>query len=266
VIMDTSILVVPARGGSKGVKEKNRRLINGTPLFLRTLNHAKVLARSSDTVCLSSDDPAMWESFSHYMKLKSRKWDNIEVNEIVKSEQIWFHRRSSELSEDKSLVIYLLQKLRELLSAEQLSYRTWCLLQPTTPFRSNSELEFVRNAMRNCNQNESFVSVTQIDDFHPARMYTVSGDILVPLPLFEQHYYARRQDLPPVFIRDGGYYVIGDSLVQSGFQYSKSPRFIERSWPWSINIDTVQDFNEAAYLSPTIFADDPNEMSATNES
>lgn len=266
VSMDSSIIVIPARGGSKGVKAKNRRLINGTPMFLRTLNHAEILASSSDLICLSSDDPEIWELFTKSIGWNPKNWNDIEVNQIIRSKNIIFHKRDFELSDDKSLVISLLQKLRELLSEEQLFFKTWCLLQPTSPFRSHFELEIVKRNLKESGTFHSLVSVTKIDDVHPARMYSAIGEKLVPLPVFEQYYYARRQDLPAVYIRDGGYYLIGDSLVKSGFQYSHSPRFIERKWPWSMNIDTVQDFNEATILSPTLFADDPNEKSAKHES
>jgi CMP-N,N'-diacetyllegionaminic acid synthase len=264
--MTSSILIIPAREGSKGVKEKNRRPIKGTPLFLRTLNHARIVAGSTLDICISSDDAETWKLFLHHMKLKGRKWSDIQVNEIVKYGNIWFHKRSLRSSGDSSLVISLLQEIRSILKKNNQSFITWCLFQPTTPFRSRSELESIRNFLRTCNEFESLVSVTKVEEIHPARMYSINGNSLVSLPGYEETYYSRRQDLPEVYIRDGGFYVIGDSLVRDGVQYSQSPKFIQRNWPWSINIDSVQDFLIASTVESELVADDPNESVPKYES
>ena len=257
--MTSSILIIPAREGSKGVKEKNRRPIKGTPLFIRTLNHARIVAGSTLVICISSDDSATWDLFLHHMRLRGRRWSDIQVNEIVKYDNIWFHKRSIELSGDSSLVISLLQEVRSILTSNNQSFDTWCLFQPTTPYRSKTELESIRDFLRTCNAFESLVSVTKIEDLHPARMYSINGSFLMPLPGYEHVYYSRRQDLPEVYIRDGGFYIIGDSLVGDGVQYSQSPKFIQRNWPWSINIDSIQDFLIASIVESELVADDPNE-------
>jgi len=48
------IAVVPARGGSKGVRRKNLRPVDGEPLVLRAARIAKVV---TDRVVVTSDDP-----------------------------------------------------------------------------------------------------------------------------------------------------------------------------------------------------------------
>jgi len=262
----SSIIIIPARGGSKGVIKKNKRSVKGVPLFLRTLNHAQVLARSSLNVCISSDDGETWELFLHHMNLEGEKWVDIEFNELIQFGNIWFHKRSPELSRDNSLILSSLQEIRLILISKNLIFATWCLLQPTTPFRSRTELESIRKILEECGSFESLVSVTKVEDSHPARMYTIKGNFLVPVPGYEQFYYSRRQDLPALYIRDGGFYVIGDALVKDGFQYSHSPKHILRDWPWSINIDTSRDFSEASTVDLEFVADDPNEKGAKYES
>ena len=53
---DNKILVViPARGGSKGIPRKNIRMMNDKPLIAHTINHAKS-SEYIDNVVVSTDD------------------------------------------------------------------------------------------------------------------------------------------------------------------------------------------------------------------
>jgi CMP-N-acetylneuraminic acid synthetase len=137
-----------------------------------------------------------------------------------------------------------------------------CLLQPTTPFRSLSELNSMKSIIfNNGNPEFSLVSVCTVDDFHPARMYNMnSNKDLEQLGGFEKYQYFRRQDLPDVYIRDGGFYIIGDSLVAGGIQYADRPKSFIRKFPWSINIDSRKDLVLAQNITTTEIMEDPNEL------
>ena len=51
-----TLILIPARGGSKGVPGKNVKLLGGIPLIKYTLQFAKQIAEVDDIICLSSDD------------------------------------------------------------------------------------------------------------------------------------------------------------------------------------------------------------------
>ena len=42
-----NIFIIPARSGSKGIKNKNLKLINGIPLFVWSVIHAKYIAKKT---------------------------------------------------------------------------------------------------------------------------------------------------------------------------------------------------------------------------
>ena len=48
------LFVIPARGGSKGVPDKNIRLLGGKPLIQYTLEAAKTVAHV-ENICVSTD-------------------------------------------------------------------------------------------------------------------------------------------------------------------------------------------------------------------
>ena len=59
------LAVVAARGGSKGIKNKNLRLINGKPLVYYSIRN---LLKSNfvDTVCLSTDSKKIMETVKEF--------------------------------------------------------------------------------------------------------------------------------------------------------------------------------------------------------
>jgi CMP-N-acetylneuraminic acid synthetase len=56
---------------------------------------------------------------------------------------------------------------------------------------------------------------------------------------------SRRQDLPPVYLRDGCYYFVGIDLINQGLQVGNNPEGYIRQYPWSINLDSKADWTLA---------------------
>jgi len=81
------------------------------------------------------------------------------------------------------------------------------------------------------------------------------------LAAFEAARTSRRQDLPKIYIRDGGYYIIGSGLIQAKLQYNVNPMSLIRENPWSINIDTEHDLLIAQSIPDLDIASDPNSES-----
>ena len=50
-----NLFIIPARSGSKGIIDKNIQPINGIPLFVWSIIHAKYMSSSGDYICVSSD-------------------------------------------------------------------------------------------------------------------------------------------------------------------------------------------------------------------
>jgi CMP-N-acetylneuraminic acid synthetase len=248
--------VIPARAGSKGIKNKNLQKVLDKPLFLRSLVHASLIS-SSEQIILSTDSKKIIEIASDFYKIKN--FDSRQ-NEILAFGPIKLHFRSPNLSDDFSLITETLFDIRAKLLESNQRIGLFCLLQPTSPFRSIKELHLIKEIMRTPNNSKtSIISVTSVLDNHPARMYRLARNgTLETLRGYGKYKQSRRQDLPELFIRDGGFYLIGDELVKSKIQYSNTPKSIVRTFPYSLNIDNSVDLQIARNVERNTI-EDPNE-------
>jgi len=258
--MNSNYVIVPARGGSKGVSNKNLRVIGGRELVVRSIIHAIELV-PKENIILSTDSD---DIISEVAKFFGIERVNTEVNSISKYGPFYLHKRGDELSDDKALITEVLFSIHEKLCLLGLQVLAFCLLQPTSPFRNNKELQKVKKILNeNTDSSISLVSVCSVGDHHPARMYQLlpSGE-LGEIGGFEAERASRRQDLSRIYLRDGGYYIIGSSLVQAKLQYSVKPISLVRENPWSINIDTEYDLLIAQSVKDFEIASDPNSKSS----
>jgi N-acylneuraminate cytidylyltransferase len=258
--MNSNYVIVPARGGSKGVSNKNLRVIGGRELVVRSIIHAIELV-PKENIILSTDSDDIISAVARFFGIKHF---NTEVNSISKYGPFYLHKRGDDLSDDKVLITEVLFSICQKLKLLGLHVLTFCLLQPTSPFRNDQELQQVKRILNNNTDSSiSLVSVCSTGDYHPARMYRLlpSGE-LIELGGFEADRASRRQDLPRIYIRDGGYYIIGSSLVKAKLQYSAKPMSLVRDNPWSINIDTEHDLLIAQSVKDFEIASDPNSESS----
>lgn len=255
-----NLVVIPARGGSQGILRKNLRTVHDTPLIIRTLIHALSLQEILDIdICVSSDDNSILETCREY--LKSRSEENLKTSK--QHDSIFFHRRREDLSTAKSAISELLPTLISDLNLKRDATRYWVLMQPTSPFRSISDLkavaEFVAEGVK-----ESIVSVEKVEDQHPARMYNEKEGKLIPF--IEGLQYQRRQDLPALFIRDGAFYIFKDAVAHEGLVFTRTPHFFQRNTPWTLNIDTAQQLQFADSTNLEFVKDDPNYIGTKSQS
>lgn len=175
------IALIPARSGSKRVKDKNIIDIHGKPLIHYTLELADKLG-IFDEIIVSTD---------------STKYK--EIVEGISNSKV--RHRPHEISGDRSpdiewvtdiCVNYAVQPNDALF-----------LLRPTSPLRTE---EFVHGAWQKFNKSQkSYDSLRAVKktDTHPAKMWSIIGDDLLPLFPFEQFevpwHSNQTSALPPVY-------------------------------------------------------------------
>jgi len=257
--MNKSIVLIPARAGSKGILRKNLKLVKGRELTIRTIIHALKM-NSKSSIVLSTNDLKIFLIVEKFFGLEPISKNGFYRNKIVKNDFIYFHFRSEDLSSDDAHITKVLSEVRRQFETENIRFTTWCLLQPTSPFRSLKELrDFGKILDSNSNKKYSSFSVTRVPSNHPARMYTLNSRLRAkPIKQFIKFESSRRQVLPPVFIRDGGFYVIGDALVKANKQFGKNPVAVIRDFPWSLNIDNSIDLKLAQSVKSSSVKNDPN--------
>jgi CMP-N,N'-diacetyllegionaminic acid synthase len=220
---DKKILaVIPARGGSKGIPNKNIVDVGGNPLIKYTIDAA--LGSEMLTHCVVSTD-------------------NDEISDIAKScGALVPFKRPKHLSNDKALSLPVIQHAVEFMEAEQgYQYDLVIMLQPTTPLRQTEDIDNAINMLLD-NNADSVISVVEVEGHHPLRMKRIVDGRLINY-IDQGHEDMRpRQDLPPVYIRNGAIYatIRNTLMIEDSFTGKDSRAYImpnERS----VNIDTHQD-------------------------
>lgn len=211
--------LVPARGGSKGVPGKNKRLVAGKPLIQWTIE-AGLEAETVETVVVSTDD--------------------VEIAEISRGCGAEVIMRPSEIAGDTAPVIEAVRHVVSVLRKQGADApECIALLQPTAPMRLPADIDGAVSLFFE-QQPAPVCSVVQVEDNHPARMYVISENGSLN-PLFPEMAVARRQDLPPVFHRNGAVYVFGPREIASGDIISERMRPYLMPAERSLNIDTELD-------------------------
>jgi CMP-N,N'-diacetyllegionaminic acid synthase len=251
---NSNVVVIPARGGSEGIKNKNIQEVGGQPLVIRSLSHALEF-NSSFSIIVSTDSQVILDVVTDFLGLSQLKLMDLKFDSIHDLGPIAVHYRSQEFSDSNAIIGTALKDLRLLCKESMKTYGCWVLLQPTSPYRSKDEIHEISNKIiEKFGPNDSWVSVKKVDDSHPARMYELDSgsNKLVSLKGYEHVKAVRRQDLEPVYLRDGAFYCISDSLVALGKQFSDVPTPIIRTGPWTINIDNEMDLALARLYSDTL--------------
>jgi CMP-N,N'-diacetyllegionaminic acid synthase len=212
--MPECVAIIPARGGSKGVPGKNKRLVGGKPLIGYTLEAAKASARL-DRIAVTTDDP--------------------EIADLARAAGVEVVERPSNIAADDSPVIDAVLHALEALAL--VDPAALVLLQPTSPLRTAQDIDaaiglFERTGTPVC-------SVCQVGDAHPARMYRAEDGVL--RPVMPELATQRRQDLPVLFHRNGALYIVGPEQLRERQIICDPMVPYEMDAERSVNIDTELD-------------------------
>jgi CMP-N,N'-diacetyllegionaminic acid synthase len=185
--MTKILAVITARGGSKGIPDKNKRVFAGKPLLLYTIEAAKAAKRLTRIV-LSSDDDGMLE--------------------MAKKAGIEVLKRPAELSTDGATSLAVLE--HAVTHYEQVLHFKADLivtLQPVSPMRTAADIdESVDLLLRT--KADSVVTVCESEP-HPRWLFTIKDDAGAGgptlVPFLEGDYYktTRRQDFEKVYKLNG---------------------------------------------------------------
>jgi CMP-N,N'-diacetyllegionaminic acid synthase len=256
-------VLIPFRFGEQELPNKNLQKIHNVYLFQRSLIHAIYLKSISNLrICLSTNKP------QEILKVKFLKkiFNKENVRKIIKSDialsdkGIDVHNRSETLSRKNSPINLTLENVRKQYIKKGITFDYWLLLQPTTPFRSMEDLAYIIKQILGDKsvKKESLISVSQVLESHPARMYYARNSRLISLLNNQNDVYKRRQALKQIYIRDGGFYLFSDKLAAKGKLFSRNPHYFVRKFPWTINIDTLQNLNMAKSITRKTVNYDPN--------
>lgn len=219
--------VIPARGGSKGVKNKNIKPLAGKPLIAYTIEAAN--KSDLDKVIVSTDSE--------------------DIAEVAKQHggEVPFIR-PSDLATDRAKAIPVIQHALQFFADEGEEFDAVMMLQPTTPFR---RVEDINQAIKTLKETgaDSVISVVDVKGHHPARMkYLSEGGRLIDPDFCEAYENQPRQELQPMYLRNGAIYLTRKEILdQSSFKGMDCRAQIMPD-ELSVNIDTELDFAYAGWV------------------
>lgn len=219
--------IIPARKGSKGVANKNMRVIGGKPLVQFTFDSAKN-AKGIDICILSSDD------------------DEIIQLGINKGIQVPF-KRPSKLAQDNSKTTdVILHSLSWYKSKYDLMPENIILLQPTSPFRTAKDIDMAISQFQSSSKN-TLVSVT-IPAQHPGDCMVKNNDGKFSRLIIDDQSDMNlgRQSYPEVVFIDGSIYISDtEQFMKTNNLIGDDPELMLMSQGHSIDIDTQFDLDIA---------------------
>ena len=209
------LVVIPARGGSKGIPRKNIRLLNNRPLISYSIGVARA-SKYVDDVVVTTDDS--------------------EIALIAEKFGASIVRRSSELSRDEvplAPVVYNAMIQKEKLAFDE--YDLIITLQPTSPLLKPQTLDRAIEKFDDFSI-DSVISV--VDDRNLNWGYDVGGQRY--FPLYAER--TNRNDLPKSFKETGAILATRRAFVHETSSLGSNIDLIEVSREESIDIDSYEDW------------------------
>lgn len=182
--------VIPARGGSKGVPRKNVRLVAGQPLISYTIEAAKR---------------------SHTLSYFLTSTDDQEIAAAAEMAGSPVLMRPSGLAADDTPMLSVIKHALAALEPSLGRCDVVVVLQPTAPLRVAADIDAAVSLLLTTGA-ESVVSVYQVGDHHPARMYQRVVDRLVPYAPEPPGRF--RQTLPVLYHRNGAIYASRREVIE----------------------------------------------------
>lgn len=226
------LALIPARAGSKGVPNKNSKLLGEKPLIVYTIE-AALQCTEIDELTVSTDG----EEIAEISRANGAKVPFL---------------RPENLATDKSPSIDTVIHAVEFYAEKGQHFDAVCLLQPTCPFRTANDISAAIRNFKNQTA-DSLISVREVPhEFNPHWTFKAdeNGQFL-SIATGEKDIISRRQELPKAYHRDGSIYIVKtDVLLKSRSLYGEKIAFHTSENPVHINIDTLADWTKAeAFLN-----------------
>jgi len=213
------LVVIPARGGSKGIPRKNLRLLGGKPLLYYSITTA-LNSKFDVDVYVTSDDS--------------------EILHTAKKIGAKTHKRSENISEDETTldpVIY--DCYLEAKKVENIDYPIIITLQPTSPLLSTHSLD---SAIQKIIDNDSISTIIAAKD---ATHLSWRKENQQYVPNYIER--VNRQYLPTSYTETGAFLITRESDITENNRIGKHVDLAILNDGEEIDIDTYEDWNLCEY-------------------
>lgn len=221
---DKILALIPARGGSKGIKEKNIFNLNGKPLIAYSIT-ASLASKYIDATVVSTD--------------------SLKIADVAKAYGAFVpFMRPAELASDRAKTIDVVLHAVKTLAVGWEKFDVLVLLQPTQPLRTADDIDsaielFYQKGKR------GLASISLVED-HPLLIRKIDADGRMQ-PLLNESSTCRRQDMERYYKINGCIYInsVSELSADTSFNDNQVPFVMEREH--SVDIDEMKDIYMAEY-------------------
>ena len=207
-----NVFIIPARSGSKGIPDKNLKLINGISMFVWSIIHAKYISEKNDVVLVSSDS-------NKYLNI-AKRWGAVPI------------KRPKELASDEAFTEPVMTHAISKINMDPED--NVILLQPTSPLRSKRLMNQLKELLQ---RTDSAISLTESYDFN----WVLIDDVHVK-PTYTKR--PRRQDMKPQLAENGSiYFTKYKHFKKFENRVHKRAKPLIVNFYESIEIDTLEELN-----------------------
>ncbi len=217
-----TLVIIPARGGSKGIPRKNIKPFDGKPLIYYTIDCARAISPDED-ICVSTDD-----------------------NEIIKVVEDYGlkvpFKRPEELATDTAGTYEVLLHALDFYEKKGVNYDVVVLLQNTSPFRTPQQVKEALSlyredvdmvvSVRECSANPYYCV---FEENQEGFLHICKGDGNI----------FRRQDAPKVYEYNGAIYVMSAKVLKTTHMHKMQKRIkyvmddlssfdLDTMWDWKM--------------------------------
>lgn len=228
------LIIIPARGGSKGIPKKNIKSFNGKPLIYHTIDVARQITIDKN-ICVSTDD-----------------------NEIIKIVEDYKLKvpfvRPKELATDVAGTYEVLLHALNFYEQHGQYFDCIILLQNTSPFRNINHIKDALNLYSNDIDMVVSVRETSVNPYYNCFeedefgfLYTSKG----------AGNYTRRQDVPKAYEYNGAIYIINPLSLKARSlnKFTKIKKYLMDDIH-SVDLDSMMDWKFAEFLIKDGFIND----------
>lgn len=218
----STVAIVPARGGSKGLPRKNLRTLGNKPLIAYSILDAKE-SIAVDTVYVSTDDPEIAEVSSKY---------GAEI--IYRPDEL-----SGDTASSESALVHALFELEKTGTVPDLIV----FLQCTSPIRTGTDIDYAIAKL----QAENADSLLSVSPSHRFLWEEVDG--IAKSINYDYRDRPRRQDMKPQYVENGSIYIFKPWVLQTlGNRLGGKVALFVMSEAAGLEIDSIHDFEIAEFL------------------
>ncbi len=220
------LVIIPARGGSKGIPHKNIKPLNGKPLIHYTIDVARQIV-SDENICVSTDDNEIIKCVEEY---------GLEVPFV----------RPAELATDTAGTYEVLLHALHFYEQQGKQYDVVLLLQNTSPFRTVDQVKEALKLYRKDIDMVVSVNITKTNPYYNCFEEDSEGFLKKTLDSTD---IVRRQDAPITYEYNGAIYIINAEQLKkmSLGKFTRKVKYVMDDIH-SVDLDNMIDWKFAEFV------------------